>query len=611
MPTITEFPIAATEIADLPTTKGPQLTGKVTYNVATLVTGGSGTLVSPWTGWDTAIAALFGPNKTFYFPSGVYGYSTSPNFGVHGNVHYKGEHGTVLKYTGSGRAVELFATQPAQQTGVNTVFGIIFENFIIDGSGTGTVGLYLNSIHHSIFRNVFVRNVTDKGFHFRFTILNTYDTLHATTRVGDTDGLGESTPLAIGFYLDNDGNVVNAVQACTFINCIAEECTGVGIHLQGANQNQFLGGSSEQNDGKNLVCYGHGNTFYGMDNEYSGDADAEDFYIGGNYNKVVNCLGNGTIRIGNDVDGGDYIGNEIIGGQFNKIIVDVHAQFTRLDKPAYNFSSTGGYYNNSNSTALVGAPIDYANETVHARKMEIPGASIMRGDVEIMPDYGVVLRSPDGTRYRIKVANGGALSTDAITTDVGLPLSDNFGAVNTQWQRDSFALAHPTSNVTIALASNQLALTLPDSTAGNNFAGYANGPHDLNDGGYERIHYISKPAAGNYRFGMAIGTGYRNNLSMHVEGSTISYVQTAGGSATTIASTTFNGATMVYWRLRRSSANVVAEYSTDGSAWTTLGTSTGAPFSFTKYRTIIEAGSTGSSTYSAPVVFDDYVYSRG
>lgn len=608
---ITEFPIPTSQLVSVLPTKQPN-TGLYTFNVARMATGGVGTYANPWTGWDTAIAAYFGPNREFFFPSGVYGYSSSPNFGIHGNVRYRGEQGAVLKYTGSGTAFNLDgSTTPAQQTGVNCAFGITVTDLIIDGTGSGATGIYAEAIHHSIFRNVFVRDVTGKGFHFRWNILNVFHTLHATTRVGEADGTGESDALGIGFYFDNDGDPINAVQGCTMINLIAELCAGVGIHLQGANENTFIGGSSEQNTGKNMVIYGHGNTVIGMDNEFSGDADEEDFYIGGNHNKLINCLGTGTVRIGNDVDGADYIGNEIIGGRFNKIIVDTNAQHTIVSKPAYNFSGDGSFRNNSNSTIVTGAAFDLLAETANPLKLDIPGHAVVRGDVEILDDHGLIIRSPDGTRYRIIVANGGSLSTEVATVDLGLAESDAFGSAKTQWVKDSFVTTLPSSAVTVALVSNQLSITLPNSTAGNNFGGYANNPHEIVSGGYERIHYIAKPSAGSFQFRFSIGNSKQNCLYMGVDSGTLVFVSIAGGSATSVASIAFNTTTMQYWRLRRSTNDIVAEYSTDGSAWTTLGTATPTQFDFANYRTCIEAGSTGSSTFDSAVIFDDYVYFRG
>lgn len=590
---------------------GSSALGNTTFDVSTFATGGDGSYAAPWTGWDTAIAALFAPNTTWKFRSGYYEYAVSPNFGIHGNVYYKGELGAVLKYTGSGTAFNIDgSTAPAQQTGVNAVFWITVENLIIDGSGTGLTGVYARAVHHSTFRNVGVRNVTGKGFHFRWNILNLYDTLHATTRIGEVDGTGESDPLGIGFYFDNDGNVINAVQGCSMINLIAELCSGVGIHLQGANKNTFIGGSSEQNGGKNLVCYGNGNTFITMDNEYSGDADEVDYYIGGNGNRLIGCLGTGTVRFGNDIDGADYIGNELIGGEFNKIIIDVNAQHTKVDKPVYNFSGDGSFHNNSNSTIIIGAPIDYVSELADVVKAHIPGTTIVQGDVELTPGYGVILSDRTTTdRYRLFVDNG-LLDIELVSEFYGLPISDDFSSDTLQWSIDSFTTDPPSSLVTVARVSNQLSITLPDTQAGNNFAGYANGAHDVLDGGSERIRFISKPSSGSFQFRFAIGKSKQNCLIMYVDGSTFLFVQVAGGSATTIGSVAFNAATMQYWQMRRDGSDIVAEYSADASTWTTLGTSTGAPFSFSKYRTCIEAGSTGSSTFDAPVKFDTYVYRR-
>lgn len=553
MADLTTFPIPVTDLISVPRRDFPH-PSVLTWDVSKLATGGAGVWDDPWTGWDTALVSLYGPNRSFRAPSGVYALSSTWQIPAYLNQGFFGDLGTVLKYTGSSRCVEMI-----EATGVGislSSFGSVFENFIIDGGGTATDGFYGQGLYHSRIWNVYVRNVTEKKFYFRFAVLNDFK-LHATSRVGNVAGLDVETTNAVnGCVFDHDGTIANAVQ-CNRMYLIVEFVTGTGIILAGAHQNKIFG-SSEQNGGKNLVCYGNGNTFQ-MDNEFSSDATGEDFTILGSYNKLDNCLSTGRLRIGNDVDGGDYIGNVIDGGQFGDILIDTNAKYTRVMQPAFNFLGAGQYKNDSALTQLFGSPIDYA--------------------------------------AKVPTAKTGSAASDTFT---GATFGD-------QWFTDSFVVDPPSASITLAIASNAFAITLPNSTGGTLFSGKANGGHAMLDTGFERVKHVSRPAAGSYQVRFSIGKSARNCLQFMLSAGTLTYQTVSGGSAGAIASIAYNSVSMLYWRFLRSGANVKAQYSADAASWTDLGTSTGAPFDFTNFRTCLEAGSTGSSTYSAAVVFDDYV----
>ena len=147
--------------------------GEATVDVSTLATGGTGTWADPWTGWQAPMLAATGPNMTILFPTGVYAHSTTLELGKYFNIHYLGSLGTVLKYTGgAARAVSFLApTTSYPGLGIGQrVFGNTFENFIIDGGGNATDGLYVEETHNSVFRNIYVRNVTNARFYFNWTI---------------------------------------------------------------------------------------------------------------------------------------------------------------------------------------------------------------------------------------------------------------------------------------------------------------------------------------------------------------------------------------------------------------------------------------------------------
>lgn len=102
-------------------------------SVSAFATGGSGTSVSPWTGWDTAIT--WTAFTSYHFRSGYYAYATSPNF-LKSGIQLIGEAGVYLKHTGTGNAFVMDA-------GASSVWiqNVRVENITVLGnyaSGAGT-----------------------------------------------------------------------------------------------------------------------------------------------------------------------------------------------------------------------------------------------------------------------------------------------------------------------------------------------------------------------------------------------------------------------------------------------------------------------------------------
>jgi len=107
---------------------------------------------------------------------------------------------------------------------------------------------------------------------------------------------------------------------------------------------------------------------------------------------------------------------------------DALLRLKSTDNKAYialSDNDTNGYISSENSKLSLGANIgsnannlniDLTNNRVGigtsspASKLEVDG-----GDIEIDDSAsGLILRSPDGTRYRVTVANGGTLSVSAV-----------------------------------------------------------------------------------------------------------------------------------------------------------------------------------------------------
>src|SRR6185369_13705416 len=110
-------------LRDVPAVQVPT-PGVATFDVSKLATSGSGTWASPLLGWDAALASLYAPNQTYYFPSAVYGHSVTWEPVLYWNNHYRGELGAMFKYPGSSRCVEFIPTITTPDTGL-TDFGNI------------------------------------------------------------------------------------------------------------------------------------------------------------------------------------------------------------------------------------------------------------------------------------------------------------------------------------------------------------------------------------------------------------------------------------------------------------------------------------------------------
>lgn len=119
-----------------------------------------------------------------------------------------------------------------------------WENIYIKGGPSITDIFYSRGIVRSLFRNIEIKEGTNRGFALLFPVLNTYD----RCVISDDTGVQTTKP-AQYWYLDDDGLVGDHAQANTFINC---EASGIGVgsvstgwHLQNAILNAWLGGTGE------------------------------------------------------------------------------------------------------------------------------------------------------------------------------------------------------------------------------------------------------------------------------------------------------------------------------------------------------------------------------
>lgn len=110
--------------------------------VSSYATAGSGTALSPWTGWETAI--VWSAFTRYRFRSGHYAYATSPNFLQYG-IELIGEPGTYITHTGTGNA---FVMDAGSTPGSLWMQNVRVENLIILGSPrllTGTLSVSINT----------------------------------------------------------------------------------------------------------------------------------------------------------------------------------------------------------------------------------------------------------------------------------------------------------------------------------------------------------------------------------------------------------------------------------------------------------------------------------
>lgn len=309
-------------------------------NVAANKTGGTGTLADPWTGWNTAIT--WAANTAYYFPSGYYSYSTSPNFALENiRLHGDGPFKTYLKFTGSGVALNIDGGAAG-----GGVCGVVVANLSVRGNASATTGIYVRASHHMLLDHVEVRDVTGKALETHWSVLGTA----INFRVSVNEGAFGTRPTN-GIYLDERG-VGEQTTAWSFIDPIVEGVSGDGIVLANASTNVFTSGTSEGNRGRGVLigAASANNTIIGMDNEVN---TGDDFTDNGIRNSFINVLsakigsGSGMMRIGNT-----SVGSSIIGGRFNSIRIEAGATDALVDHAGYNLEGTGTFFNGPTDVTL-------------------------------------------------------------------------------------------------------------------------------------------------------------------------------------------------------------------------------------------------------------------
>lgn len=292
-------------------------------DISLTATSGAGTPASPWIGWSTSLCI---EGTHCHFPKGVYRSSSTIAISVKQKSQFSGEAGTILNCTGSGDCVTLIGTPTPE--GASGPSFVLFENFTIQGNANATRGLYVETVHRSIFRNIRVIDVNSVAFEFHFTIANIYDRLVHSY-------FGSVIP--VNGIKTNIRGAGETVQACTFISPIIEGVSGDGIVLNYSQVNHFLGGTSEGNGGNGVVINSTSlNTFISsMDIE--ANSGGNDLIDNGKGTKLLNILSAGLVTIG-----ASSRSNTISGGVYNSVTYTAGMHGAKVtDDPYFNVSGTG------------------------------------------------------------------------------------------------------------------------------------------------------------------------------------------------------------------------------------------------------------------------------
>lgn len=239
------------------------------------------------------------------FPAGTYKYSVSPNFGVT-NMCVEAQGTVYLNYTGTGNCL-IFDAGVAPALVYNARFT---GSFIVEGGTSSQNGIYWRSIHHSkIDCRVDGCGPTYSGLRTEFSVCSEFNVVVSTNE----NPFGANKPL-YGYFL-SQRNVGEKTSANTFYNPIIEGVGSHGIYLNYADQNTFIGGTSEAN----LAGYGVyvpsldslRNTFINTDFE----VNLGSVYDAGLYNTYINTLSDGPINVsGRNIN---FIGGQLVGGITN------------------------------------------------------------------------------------------------------------------------------------------------------------------------------------------------------------------------------------------------------------------------------------------------------
>lgn len=404
-------------------TVGEKINRRVDVN--DYVTGGLGTLASPWTGWDTAIT--WTTKTTYIFRDGYYSYATSPNFGAF-RLCLIGTGSTVIQHTGTGYAMVFDGgAYPSDGFYRCEVRGIQLES---NSGATG--GLDLRHIHHSTFEMAF-RNIPGKRVRIRSGVLNRF---HFSGAGGLVEGQTVTSTTGISLEPRDAG------EKCTFSTFYDTRMYGISgwavdMASGGADNCLFLNGALESNtNGMRIATGCLGNVVIGMDFEGNTTTDID---VTGAFTAFENCNSTGAAYVRSGA-----VSTRFEGGVFNAITLDSGSVGTTLAKVNYGQNS-GVLTNNGTDTsyekvrnATSGNLIDTPPPTIaSASTITIPygvTAALITGNTAI-----TAVNMPDGQRTTLVFASNPVVG--------GANLLVAGGATWTASNNDTLTLVKVGSNV--------------------------------------------------------------------------------------------------------------------------------------------------------------------
>lgn len=344
-------------------------------DVASLKTGGSGTVGSPWTGWDTALGAIT-TNTEYYLKKGYYSYTVSPNW-LQDHVRVKCEAGAVLAYAGTGDAVT-FATSLSDAGSPTWHVDVSFEGCQINGGASTRNGIYLRGVINGSFRNLYITGHTNAGILAEGSLISE---VKNTRIIGGRYGLVLAERDAVTLSPLNLNSPAQSGQYTTTFTVDALEArqtTVCAIWMRAGSYGSVVNSSTaESNTGKGVVLDGPRNIFNALDLEANTGSDLE---INQSDNVLLATVSTGTIL----VNAGQR--NKILGGSLHNLTAANITDFTQVSGVDFG---TGAFTDNSPSTIKFGNFISSA--FVYATSMG-----------NVLPRVGTVTGS-------------GTLATDAAT----------------------------------------------------------------------------------------------------------------------------------------------------------------------------------------------------
>ncbi len=299
-------------------TKGPWV------DVRAYKTGGSGTSGNPWTGWDTAIT--WAANTTYVFPYGYYSYTDSPNFALAG-IRLIGLGNPVLKHTGTGNA--FIVDGGAAGSGV---FNVGIEGITIWGQANSTNGLYIRSVHHSVFKDIRVSTISASAL---YLVWNTANTFINFTNDNANEPHDFSPVPTFGITIDERVHPEHTT-ACSFINPILYYYgSGMALYIKAGNFNTFQGGMfGSAATGIQIDAQSNDNKFINSDIENN---STQNVLNNGRFNFFDTIYADGVFNVGTSADT-----TLLISGQYDSIIIASGAVGTDLVDLNYNATGAGG-----------------------------------------------------------------------------------------------------------------------------------------------------------------------------------------------------------------------------------------------------------------------------